>query len=66
MNIEEIKKAVLDGNIVYWSNINYMVVVDRIGQWLIWCMGNDHCIGLTSQDGKILNGDESEFFIKNN
>lgn len=63
MNVEQIKYAVENGEKVYWSNHAYEVIKDNIGQWLIKCNLNDHCIGLTHQDGVTLNGKEDEFFI---
>ena len=30
MNIQEIKKAVDEGKKVFWSNLNYEVIVDNI------------------------------------
>jgi hypothetical protein len=62
MNLAEIQQAVRDGKIVHWSNTNYSVIVDKIGQWLIKCTSG-HCIGLTWQDGVTLNGKESQFYV---
>jgi len=64
MTLEQIKKAVEDGKTVCWSNDSYEVVNDSIGQWLIECQINGHCIGLTKLDEKTMNGEENEFFIK--
>lgn len=62
MNAKQIKKAIELGERVYWSNLAYEVIKDNIGQWLIKCNLNDHCMGLTWQDGTTLNGDEADFF----
>lgn len=63
MTLEEIKKAVLEGKTVHWSNTNYVVVKDKLDQWLINCPSNGHCIGLTWSDGKTLNGKEEDFYV---
>ena len=64
MNLEEIKKAVTEGKKVHWASEAYIVVNPNGGtQWLIKCVLNNHCIGLTWLDGKTMNGKESEFFI---
>jgi hypothetical protein len=62
MNIEEIKTAVDAGKKVQWSNPGYLVIKDNKGQYLIQHT-NGSCIGLTNQDGTVLNGDEQEFSI---
>lgn len=64
MNLQEIKKAVDQGLTVYWANQAYQVVKNNTNEYLIKCTLNNHCIGLTWQDGKTLNGDEKDFFIK--
>ena len=64
MKLEEIKRAVNEGKVVYWSNSNYQVIKDRIGQWLIYCQSNEHCIGLTWKDGATMNcNNENEFYM---
>ena len=63
MNAEQIKSAVSAGKQVFWKQENYPVIKDRIGQYLIKCTNNDHCIGLTHRDGVTLNGQEEDFFI---
>ena len=67
MNIKEIKKAIDDGKKVRWSNRAYDVIKDKIGQYLIHCNLNDHCIGLHGLEGteyeNKLNGKEKDFFI---
>lgn len=63
MTVTEIKKAVDQGNIVQWASPTYRVIKDRIGQYLIICVINNDCIGLTHRDGVTLNGYESDFYI---
>ena len=67
MTLEEIKFATRNGKTVYWGNLGYVVTLhtfkDGTEQWLIKCLSNDHCSGLTWQDGKTMNGKETEFFI---
>ena len=63
MTLGQIKEAVLSGKNVYWANLNYKVIVDSIGQWLIWSQCNDYYIGLTWQDGVTVNGKPEEFFV---
>jgi hypothetical protein len=64
MTLQEIKNAVDEGRAVYHGDINYRVIKDSIGQYLIKCESNDYCIGLTWQDGQTLNGKNNEFFIQ--
>lgn len=64
MNLEEIKQAVDSGKTVHWASDLYVVVHDSAGQWLIECTANGSCIGLTWADGVTLNGNESQFYIK--
>jgi hypothetical protein len=66
MNLQEIKQAISEGKKVHWSNELYEVIKDKIGQYLIRCTSNGHCIGLTWQDGKTMNGKEKDFYISNN
>lgn len=63
MNLTEIKKAVDKGRKVYWKNELYSVVKDSLGQYLVKCSANYHCIGLTWKDGKTLNGEETDFYM---
>lgn len=63
MNLAQIKAAIESGKRVFWSNRAYEVIKDNVGQWLIICHLNDHCIGLTWLDGTTMNGNENEFFI---
>jgi hypothetical protein len=66
MNLQQIKEAVEAGKTVHWSNRAYKVIKDSIGQWLIVCSINDHCIGLTWRDNITMNGREDEFYIQEN
>ncbi len=63
MNLEQIKAAVENGKTVHWSNNNYRVIKDCVGQWLIVCDSNKNCIGLTHQDEVTMNGEEKDFFV---
>jgi hypothetical protein len=65
MTLEEIKAAVDAGLNVYWSNVGYRVIKDRLGRYLIgYDIDGPHenYIGLTHQDGITLNGKPEEFF----
>ena len=62
MTAEEIKKAVNEGKTVCWATPAYNVIKDSIGQYLIICLLNNNCIGLTWRDGVTLNGEELQFF----
>jgi len=64
MTLEEIKQAIDDGKTVHWSNPSYVVVKDNLGEYLIKCTSNDHCIGLTWADGVTVNGKPDQFFVK--
>ena len=63
MTLKEIKDAVLAGKRVCWSGKNYEVILDSVGQWLIRCVDNGYCIGLTWRDGVTMNGKPKEFFV---
>ena len=63
MTLAEIKQAIEDGLKVYWKQSNYEVIKDSIGQYLICCTSNDHCIGLTWRDEVTMNGEEKDFYI---
>ena len=63
MTLQEIKHAVESGFVVHWATKAYRVVKDDVGQWLIVCDINGHCIGLTWIDGVTMNGEPDEFFI---
>lgn len=66
MKANEIKEHVLSGRKVYWSNELYEVVTDGLGDFLIECKVNKHCIGLTWKDGITLNGKEEDFYLSKN
>ena len=63
MTLQEIKQAIEDGLEVYWMSRAYQVILDSRGQYLIKCLHNNHCIGLTWMDGVTMNGNENDFFI---
>ena len=63
MTLEEIKAAVLAGKRVCWATTFYEVVHDNVGQWLIRCVDNDYCVGLTWEDNATLNGKPEDFFV---
>lgn len=63
MTLEEIKTAVESGKTVHWASPFYVVVKDRIGQWLIKCTANGYCIGLTHLDNVTMNGKPEQFFV---
>lgn len=63
MTLEEIKSAVEAGKTVHWINLDYQVIKDSIGQWLIKCFSTGHCWGLTHTDGITMNEPAEEFFV---
>lgn len=63
MSLAEIKAAVEAGQTVHWKNSGYVVIKDKFGQFLVKFTRNDSCVGLTSDDGLTLNGDEDDFFV---
>jgi len=63
MTLEQIKQAIEDGKNVHWANSAYDVILDNLGQYLIRCNSNQHCIGLTHQDGVTMNGSERQFYV---
>lgn len=62
MNAQQIRDLVDSGKIVYCDTESYVVIKDSIGQYLIKCLDNDYCIGLTHRDNTTLNG--TYFFVK--
>tara|TARA_R100001440_G_scaffold28188_1_gene45749 strand:- start:33 stop:233 length:201 start_codon:yes stop_codon:yes gene_type:complete len=64
MDAQEIRTAIAAGKTVYWHHDGYQVIKDSIGQYLIKCHMNDHCIGLTHKDGITLNGEAKAFYIE--
>ena len=65
LTLDEIRNAVESGHTVHWSHEGYVVLKDSIGQWLIKCLSNGSCIGLTWQDGVTVNGTPEQFYIGN-
>jgi hypothetical protein len=63
MTFQEIKQAIADGKKVYWMNLGYEVIKDSLGEYLVICLHNNNCVGLTSRDGTKVNGKEKDFFI---
>lgn len=62
-NAAEIKAVVDKGERrVFWSNKDYEVIKDKVGQYQITCHHNEYSIGLTWADGTTLNGKPEEFF----
>lgn len=62
MSFSDIEMAIYNGYTVHWKNYNYQVVKDKIGQYLLKCLSNSHCVGLTTTDGKLVE-DPKDFFI---
>lgn len=62
MNIERIKELVSQGTPVYWKNVGYEVVKDKFDQYFIKCLNNNHCTGLGTQSGELLEN-EADFFV---
>jgi len=68
MKLNEIKEAVLAGKTVHWKNGAYRVIFDPtrgsvIAGFLIECVLNGDCIGLTWTNGVTMNGEEEDFFV---
>ena len=63
MTLKEIKKAIEENNTVCWASDIYEVIKDKNNNYLIKCIINNNCIGLTHKDKITLNGKEEEFFI---
>ena len=62
MTAEEIRKAVDQGEKVFCGSEIYEVIKDKNNEYLIRCIKNDYCIGLTNRDNITLNGED--FYIK--
>lgn len=56
-----IREIVDSGKVVYCDSKSYVVIKDSINQYLIKCIDNDYCIGLTWNDNSTLNG--TLFFV---
>jgi len=63
MTLEEIKTAVEEGGRVHWHHSGYEVIKDGLGKFLIVCLNNEHCWGLTWTDGVTMNEKEADFYI---
>lgn len=63
MTLTEIKEAVSSGKKVYWKNQGYEVVKDKRNQFLVKCLVNNYCVGLTWADGVTTSYDTEDFFI---
>ena len=68
MKLNEIKEAVLAGKAVHWKNGSYRGIFDPtrgsvVAGFLIECVLNGDCIGLTWTNGVTMNGEESDFFV---
>ena len=65
MNAEQIKQAVDQGKAVHWKNDGYIVTKATKGDdYYINFIPTGGIIGLTWMDGITLNGNESDFYIK--
>ena len=63
MSLSEIKDAVEAGKVVHWANTGYVVIKDRLGQFLVKFTSNDNCVGLDNRYGYKLNFKPEEFFL---
>ena len=64
MKLAEIKAAVMAGKTVHWASEAYVVTyAPQIDEFLIKCLLNDTCIGLTWQDEVTMNGRPDQFFV---
>ena len=64
MTADGIRRAVDAGYDIRWANDAYQVRKDKNGEYLIVCLNNDNCIGLTARDGVTLNGNPENFYVK--
>ena len=69
MDLQEIKSAIDANKTVHWSNDSYVVIkhfprYPDTPEYLIKCLSNGHCIGLTWRDGVTMNGKKEQFYIK--
>lgn len=62
MKLNEIKEAVEHGKKVHWCSDNYVVIKGKY-DFLIECVSNKHCIGLTHKDNITMNGEEKDFYL---
>jgi hypothetical protein len=63
MTLDEIKTAVEQGRRVHWKHEGYPVIKDGLGRFLICCIQNESCWGLTWTDGRTMNEKEEDFFL---
>jgi hypothetical protein len=61
MKLEQIKKSVDEGKLVFFKNPKYRVIKDDLGQYLIKFIPNNSVIGLTDKKG-FLTQDEKNFY----
>ena len=54
MKVQEIKKHIDNGHHVTINNGAYKLIKDDLNQYLIICLSNNHCIGLTDNRKDIL------------
>lgn len=50
-SINKIKQWVDEGRIVYAKSSNYVVIKDKLGEYIIKCRSNNNIIGLHGKDG---------------
>jgi hypothetical protein len=62
LSLSDIETAIHNGYRVHWKNDNYLVLKDKIGQYLIKCLSNSHCVGLTRTDGSLVE-DPKDFYL---
>ena len=62
MSLDDIKTAIYNGYRVHWKSNNYLVLKDKIDQYLIKCLSNSYCVGLTRSDGTLIE-DPNHFFL---
>ncbi len=53
MNVKEIKKHINDGHKVTINNGAYKLIKDNLNQYLIICLSNNYCIGLTDSKNNL-------------
>ena len=64
MTLTEIKNAVQRGETVCWSNTGYEVLYIFKNDSYVIKHHSGNMIGLTWQNGKTMNGEESDFYIR--
>ena len=53
MKVQEIKKHIDNGHHVTINNGAYKLIKDNLNQYLIICLSNDYCIGLTDSKNNL-------------